>query len=77
MKILSEKGDLLISVLLDVDAGYNYANYDLTISDDGKKALQKENSILRISQAQNGKIYLPKGKYTIQIGTAKATLEIK
>ena len=77
MKILSEKGALLNAVQLDVDAGYNYANYDLTISDDGKKALQKENSILRISQAQNGKIYLPKGKYTIQIGTAKATLEIK
>jgi hypothetical protein len=47
------------------------------MSDDGKKALEKENSKLRISQAQNGKIYLPPGTYTVQIGSAKTTLIVK
>lgn len=77
MNILSQGGALLKAVPVNADAGYNYVAYDLTISDDGKKALQKENSKLRISQAQNGKIYLPKGTYTIQIGSQKTTLEIK
>jgi hypothetical protein len=77
MNILSEGGTLLKAVPVNADAGYNYVAYDLTISDDGKKALQKENSKLRISQAQNGKIYLPKGTYTIQIGSQKTTLEVK
>ena len=77
MNIFSEGGALLNTIPVDADAGYNYVTYDLTMTDDGKKALQKENSKLRISQAQNGKIYLPQGKYTIQIGSQKTTLEIK
>ena len=77
INILSEGGALLNSIPVDADAGYNYATYDITMTDAGKKALEKENSKLRISQAQNGKIYLPPGTYTVQIGSAKTTLVIK
>ncbi|PTM10728.1 MAG: glycosyl hydrolase [Bacteroidetes bacterium] len=77
MNILSEGGALLNTIPVNADAGYNYATYDVTMTDDGKKALQKENSKLRISQAQNGKIYLPAGTYTIQIGSQKTTLVVK
>jgi hypothetical protein len=77
INILSEGGALLNTIPVDADAGYNYAIYNLTMSDNGKKALEKENPKLRISQAQNGKIYLPPGTYTIQIGSAKSTLTVK
>jgi len=39
--------------------------------------LLKEDSIFEINKAKNQKYYLPKGKYTIQIGSEKATLEVK
>jgi hypothetical protein len=77
INILSEGGALLKTIPVDADAGYNYATYDITMTDDGKKALEKENSKLRISQAQNGKIFLPPGTYTVQIGSAKTTLVVK
>jgi photosystem II stability/assembly factor-like uncharacterized protein len=77
MKILSEGGALLNTIPVNADKGYNYATYNLTMTDAGKKALQAENPKMRINQAQNGKIYLPKGKYTIQIGSAKTSLKVK
>jgi photosystem II stability/assembly factor-like uncharacterized protein len=77
MKILSEGGALLNTVPFDADRGYNNVTYNLTMSDQGKKALEKENPKLRINQAQNGKIYLPPGTYTVQIGSAKTTLLVK
>lgn len=77
LNILSEGGVLLNSIPIKADAGYNYASYDLTITEAGKKALQDENPKLRISKAQNGKIYLPKGTYAIEIGSQKSTLKIK
>jgi photosystem II stability/assembly factor-like uncharacterized protein len=77
INILSEGGALLKTIPVDADAGYNYATYDITMTDDGKKALEKENSKLRINQAQNGKIFLPPGTYTVQIGSAKTTLVVK
>ena len=77
INILSEGGAILNTIPVDADAGYNYATYNVTMTDEGKKALEKENPKLRISQAQNGKIYLPAGTYTVQIGSAKNTLVIK
>ena len=52
-------------------------NYDLTITEAGKNALAKEDSKLKISKSQNGKYYLPKGKYTVKIGNEQTELEIK
>jgi photosystem II stability/assembly factor-like uncharacterized protein len=77
INILSERGALLNTIPVNADAGYNYATYNVTMTDAGKKALQAENPKLRISQAQDGKIYLPVGKYTIQIRSQKTTFEIK
>jgi hypothetical protein len=77
MKILSENGAELNSFKLKVDKGFNYTDYDLTLSEKGKKALEKANKELKIGKSGNGKYYLPKGVYTIEIGDAKSTLEIK
>lgn len=77
IKILSEKNSELQTVSINADKGFNNIDYDLTISESGKKALLKENTSSDIKKAENGKFYLPKGIYTIIIGNEKTNLEIK
>jgi ligand-binding sensor domain-containing protein len=77
MTVLSENGAVLNSIQLKADKGFNYVDYDLTLSEKGKKALEKENKELKIGKSGNGKYYLPKGVYTIEIDDAKSTLEVK
>ena len=77
IKILSEKGTLLNEMKINADKGFNYATYDLTLTEKSKKALLKENTGIDISKAKNDKYYLPKGKYTIQIDDEKTLFEIK
>lgn len=77
IKILSEKGALLNEVNINSDKGFNYTNYDLTLTEKGRKALIKENTSIEIEKAKNDKYYLPKGKYTIKIGEEKTSFEIK
>ena len=74
---MSKGGATLNSMTVEASKGFNYADYDLTITEAGKDALMKEDSKLKINKAQNGKYYLPKGNYAIQIGDEKTTLEIK
>jgi hypothetical protein len=62
---------------VDADKGFNYTAYDLTITEKGRKALLKENTSIDINKAQNGKYYVPKGNYTIQIGDKKTMFEVK
>ncbi len=77
INVLSEGGALLSSVEVKADKGFNYVDYDLTLTESGKKALKEEDNSIKINKAKNGKYYLPKGKYTIQIGSEKTSLEIK
>ena len=57
--------------------GFNYMEYDFVLSDAERNVLIKENSELKIKKAQNGKYYLPKGDYTIQIGSEKVPFMLK
>ena len=77
IKIFSENNIELNSIKVNADKGFNYAKYDITMTEDGKTALIKEIPELDIKKAKNDKYYLPKGKYTIQIEGEKTTLEIK
>lgn len=75
--ILSDKNAQLQTIKVDADKGFNYVDYDLTLTDNGRKALLKEDGSLKIDPSKNGKFYLPKGTYTIQIGDQKTKLDIK
>jgi len=77
VKILSENGIELNSISLATDKGFNFLEYDITMTETGKKALEKADTKITIKKAQNGKYYLPKGKYTIAVGAEKTTLAIK
>jgi archaellum component FlaF (FlaF/FlaG flagellin family) len=59
------------------DKGFNTVDYDLTITEKGQKTLMKDNTSITINKAKNGKYYLPKGTYTIQIEGEKTSLEVK
>jgi hypothetical protein len=77
ISILSENETVLQSFSVDATEGFNYIDYDLTLSKSGSKTLMKENTKVELNKAQNNKYYLPKGVYTIKIGSKKTTLEIK
>ena len=77
IKIYSENNIELNSVNVKADKGFNYAEFDLTMTESSKNDLIKENANLEINKAANGKYYLPKGKYMVQIDGEKTTLEIK
>ncbi len=77
IQILSEKGAELNRMSVKTDKGYNYIDYNLELTSKGRKALLKENTSIDINEANNGKHYLPKGIYTVQIDNAKTKLEIK
>ena len=77
IKILSEQGAELNSISVKADQGFNYVDYNLELSVKGQKAIMKANQSIDINKANNGKYYLPKGLYTLQIDNEKTKLEIK
>ncbi|WP_452229053.1 WD40/YVTN/BNR-like repeat-containing protein [Lacinutrix sp. MEBiC02404] len=77
VKILSEKQSVLKIISVEADKGFNYVDYDLSLTEKGRKTLLKENTSIDIEAAKNGKYYLPKGKYFIQIGLERVNFEMK
>ncbi|AUP79823.1 WD40/YVTN/BNR-like repeat-containing protein [Flavivirga eckloniae] len=76
IEIFSEKGTLLNQIKVKADEGFNYTNYDLTLTEEGRKTLLKEDSDLEIKKAKNDKYYMPKGAYYIQIDSEKQDLTV-
>ncbi|MEO1031780.1 MAG: YCF48-related protein [Bacteroidota bacterium] len=77
INILSEKGAALHRMKVNADKGFNYIDYNLELTEKGRKALMKENTSIDINKASNEKYYLPKGVYTVEIDGSKTKLEIK
>ena len=77
IKILSQGGTELNIISVNADKGFNTAEYNLQLTEKGRKALLKENSKLRINKADNGNYYLPSGKYTVNIDGVSKPLKIE
>jgi photosystem II stability/assembly factor-like uncharacterized protein len=77
MTVLSDSGIELNDIDVSAEKGFNYAPYNLQITEKGRKALMKANKDLEIPKAGNGKYYLPKGIYTLKIQDKSTLLEIK
>ncbi len=77
----SEKNIALQTFTVQLDKGLNYIPYDVTISEAGKKAYLKKNKKASLRNARNGKLYLPKGKYSIEFSgngiKERKTFEVK
>ncbi|NNK72347.1 MAG: glycosyl hydrolase, partial [Flavobacteriaceae bacterium] len=77
MKVSSSGGVELYAEDVKADKGFNYVDYDISMTESGRKALMKSDSSLNISKAGNGKFYLPKGTYTIKIGSSQTELTVE
>ncbi len=80
ISVENEKGKELKTWTVQVDKGFNYVQYDLTISEKGKAELEKKKDV-NVNKAENGSFYLPASTYKIEISldekTAERNLEIK
>ena len=77
LQVQSKSGKVLQSMPLQTVAGLNFVTYDMTITEKGKKAMEKEDESLSIQQQRNGKYYLPKGDYEVVItsgGISESTI---
>lgn len=79
IRILSEGGKELNSFTSEVVKGVNTLKYNLSISAKGVKEMSKAEK--KINKSENGKSYLPKGKYILELSlgnkTVKKPFEIK
>lgn len=69
IRIESEDGKVVQQLSPTPTIGINETMYNLTITEKGKRALEKADETLSIKKAQNGNYYLPKGTYTIVLDT--------
>lgn len=79
--VYSEDNIALQTFTYQAEKGFNYISYDLSISTEGKNAYNKRHKNAIIDKVGNGKMYLPKGKYTVEFVTKgsieKRILEVK
>ena len=75
--IVSEDGIELNTFSVDATGGFNYFEYNVQYSENGKAAYLKAHKDAEINKAKNNAFYLIKGKYTVKIGEASQTFEIK
>lgn len=77
IEIKSKKNSTLNTIEVNADKGFNYIDYDLTITKKGRKSLLKENTNINIIKAKNDKYYLPKGKYNLTINSVTKSFEVE
>ncbi len=65
-KISTNNGQEVSATEVNADRGFNILSYDVAFSKGGKLAYLKKYK-KELKEAQDGKTYLPKGKYTIEI----------
>ncbi|WP_452225660.1 WD40/YVTN/BNR-like repeat-containing protein [Lacinutrix chionoecetis] len=77
IEIRSDKNSVLQTIDIDADKGFNYVEYDLTLTEKGRKKLLKENTSIDINKAKNDKYYLPKGNYLVYVDGVTKGFEIE
>ncbi len=73
----TSSAQIVNSISVDADKGYNETIFDASFSKKGKKAFEKANKKVKLKAAKNGIFYVPKGKYTVKIGGAESKFEVK
>ncbi|MFT6839168.1 MAG: photosystem II stability/assembly factor-like uncharacterized protein [Sediminicola sp.] len=79
-KVLTDGGIEVSQSQMDAVKGFNVLSYDVAFSKAGKSAFLKKNK-MELKEAGDGKTYLPKGKYTLEVSgnnnTEKVSFELK
>ena len=63
--VVLESGKVLKSWELSLTKGFNVVGYNASISEKGKKYLEKNN--ISVHMGVNGTFYLPSGKYSVEV----------
>ena len=71
LEIVSEKGAVVHQQKGELDHGYNFIAYDLSLNAVAKKNYQKKHKNYPLKSSKNGNYYLPKGTYTLNLSTAE------
>jgi len=74
VEVLTEDSTKLMSFNINAVKGYNYFDYDLSVTEDRVTNYFFKNDI-SVKQAKNEKYYLPKGNYIIKISGDKQSAE--
>jgi len=75
-KIKTTSGITLSETEMNGDRGLNILSYDMAFSKAGKVAYLKKNKS-ELKEAKNGKTYLPKGKYIVEISGNGANKKVE
>lgn len=75
-KIKSADGTTVSETTIQGDKGINILSYDVAFSKAGKSAYLKKNK-KELKEAANGKTYLPKGKYSVELAGNGAKKTVK
>lgn len=65
--VKTAKGATLYSNTTQVEKGFQSYTYDLTLTENGRNAYLRENKDAKMDKSSNGKYYLPKGNYTVEV----------
>jgi len=76
IQIITPDGGILQEFSTKAEKGFNYAAYDLTLTEKGKHILEKEFEDEGVSKRKDGKYYLPIGKYYVKIFNKKTSDKI-
>lgn len=74
--VKAANGTAVSTTQLDATKGLNILSYDVGFTKEGKSSFLKKNK-MRLTEAKNGKTYLPKGKYTVEISGNGAKEQIE
>lgn len=77
-KVSTKDGVTVSQGTLEASKGFNILHFDVAFDKEGKKAYQQKNKT-SLTEANNGKTYLPKGTYILEItgNDSKQTKEFK
>ncbi len=75
--IKDDQGIVVNSLQVDAEKGFNFEDYDLSFDKKGLKTYRKKHKEVTIEKKKNGKYYLPKGEYIVEIKGAKKNFKIK
>ncbi len=76
IEILADKKQVLKKFTVKAIKGFNYFDYDLSVSEKSIKSYFKKKEI-KIKKADNKRYYLPKGEYAIRISDGKKSVTQK
>ncbi|QCX37720.1 glycosyl hydrolase [Aureibaculum algae] len=76
LEVLADEKNVLYSETLKTDSGFNFTNYDVSVSEKSLKSYFGKKKI-ELKKGDNGKCYLPKGEYLLRLTSGNVSVTEK